>query len=145
MFNGCRQDCQCGLSCALSHSELLPPPPPTSGCPGRHRRRLTAALSLITGELLRVALITRRVKAAHVSDSEGPSRMTHLSPSQPHDSPFHSTALSTKLSFTGLLMNGDARGLFRRGGCGDRRVRLGWVGERTFTEICGYFGMWLNW
>lgn len=116
MFNGCRRDSRCGLSCARSHrANAGSSHPPTSGSPGRLPRHFTAALSLITGEFLQAALIitSRRGKAAHASDSEGPSRMTHLCPSQPHKSLFHNTALSTTLSFTGLLMNGEARGLFR--------------------------------
>lgn len=149
MCNGCRRDslpvwsqlCSFTLCKRRPGSTFLFPPPPTSGCPGRHRRHFKAALSLITGELLQAALIitSRRGKAAHVGDSEGPSRMTHLSPSQPHDSLFHNTALSTKLLFDEW---GSQRAFW---GGGDRRLRLGWFGEKTFTEACGYSDISLDW
>lgn len=69
------------------------PPPrhlsrPHLAAPGRLGRHFAAASSLITGEFLQAALImtSRRGKAARASDSEseGPWRMTHLSPSQLH-------------------------------------------------------------
>lgn len=69
------------------------PPPPTSGCPGRHRRHFTAALLLITGELLQAALIItpHRDKTAHASDSEGPSRALWVTPPHNHTLPCFTT------------------------------------------------------